>query len=122
MKNREQIQQVLLKRDRTLDNPYSVWYGRNTKVAEQLLNKDGTTPYVRQVSVTNEILAMDANFKIATEIYRVTWIPEGIDNEPIANTGWWLSVDNGTTKERVSFVNKKTKFLRSHWWIFLKLN
>lgn len=121
MRSRERIQSLLLKRDRADDNPWSVWYGKNTSEAVKLLNKDNSNPYVRQVSVTNEMIAFDTNLKLASEIYRVTWIPFSVSDEPNANTGWWLSSDNGVTKERVLFVNKKSRVKRSHWWIFLKL-
>lgn len=116
----EDIQATLLRRDNQEDNPWSVWYGVDQSSSVQLLNKDGSNPYTRQAAVTNEMLAYDTTIKIATEVYRVTWIPSNITDEPNSNTGWWLSSDNGATKQKVSFVNKKSRVKRSHWWIFLK--
>lgn len=113
---RDEIQQTLLKRDRTEDNPWSIWIGADASTATQLLNLDGSNPYVRQISVTNEMLAFDSNLKVNTEIYRVTWVH---NNEPDANASYWLSSD-GIAKEKVSFSYKRSRCKRSYWWIFLK--
>ena len=113
---REQIQQTLLERDRTEDNPWSIWIGADASTATQLLNLDGSNPYLRQISVTNEMLAYDASLKITSEVYRVTWVH---NDEPDANASYWLSFD-GSSKDKVSFSYRRSRCKRSYWWIFLK--
>ena len=116
MLSRISIQQRLLERDAKEDNPWSVWIG-NRNTATQLKNLDGSNPYIREISVTNEMLAYDDNLKISSEIYRVTWIT---NDEPQANASYWLSSDGGVTKEKVSFSYKRSRAKRSHWWVILK--
>ncbi len=117
MRTRTQIQQTLLKRDAIEDNPWSVWIGANRDTATQLLNLDGSNPYVREISVTNEMLAYDNELKISSEVYRVTWVT---DTEPLANASYWLSYDGGATKDKVSLSYYRSRTKRSHWFIFLK--
>lgn len=120
MRTREQIQQTLLRRDNAEDNPWTVFQGKDIASSTQLQNFDGSNPYVRKVGVTNEMLAYDTSIKITTEVYRVSWVQENVEEEPDANAGWFLSFDGGITHTKVSFVNKKSRVKRSHWWIFLK--
>lgn len=119
-KLRDSIQATLLKRDNAEDNPWTVYYGLTHSSATQILNKDGSQPYVRQENVSPEMMAYDESINIQTEIFRVTWIPENTADEPNANVDWWISFDDGITKNKVSFINKKTKAKRAFWWIFLK--
>ena len=116
-RTREQIQQTLLARDNQEDNPWSVWIGANKDTSIQLKNLDDSNPYIRETSVTNEMLAYDDSLKITSEVYRVTWVT---NDEPQANASYWLSSDGGVTKEKVSFSYKRSRIKRSHWWIFLK--
>ncbi len=116
-RTREQIQTTLLTRDRAEDNPWSVWIGANRDTATQLLNLDGSNPYVREISVTNEMLAYDNDLKISSEVYRVTWVT---NTEPLANASYWLSYDDGATKDKVSLSYYRSRAKRSHWFIFLK--
>lgn len=116
MLSRISIQQILLKRDIKEDNPWSVWTG-NLKGATQLKNLDGSNPYIREISVTNEMLAYDNDLKISSEVYRVTWVT---DDEPLANASYWLSHDGGSSLDKVSLSYYRSRAKRSHWWIFLK--
>jgi hypothetical protein len=118
--SRETLQSTLLTWMSAEDNPWSIWYGTDKITATQLLNKDGSNVYVRQENVSPEIMAYDDSIKITTEVYRVTWVQEDINDEPDANTGWWLSHDQGVTKQKVAFLSKKSKAKRSRWHILLK--
>ena len=118
--SREQIQATLLKRDNSEDNPWTVWYGTTKDTAVQLVNKDDSNPYVRQENVSPEMMAYDETINIQTEIYRVTWVQPQVSDKPNSSANWWLSYDNGATKDKVTFVNKKSKTKRAFWWIYLK--
>lgn len=120
-RTREQIQNTLLKQWMSKeDDPWTVWFGADETTATQLLNKDGSNAYTRQENVSPEIMAYDSSITLTTEVYRVSWVQENVNDEPDANAGWWLSTDGGTTKNKVSFINKKSRAKRSHWHIFLK--
>lgn len=114
---RESIIHRLLTRDNCSDNLWSVWMGADANAATQILNVDNSPPYIRQINVTNEMLAYDANLKISTEIYRLTWVH---DEEPDANASYWLSDDNGVTKDKIAFSYRQSRCKKTHWWIFLK--
>ena len=116
-RTRFQIQQTLLYRDAREDNPWSVWIGVNRTTAKQLKNLDGSNPYIREISVTNEMLAYDNDLKISSEVYRVTWVT---DDEPLANASYWLSYDGGATLDKVALSYYRSRAKRSHWWIFFK--
>ncbi|ELS01171.1 hypothetical protein Xen7305DRAFT_00008730 [Xenococcus sp. PCC 7305] len=112
-----EIQQTLLDRDAAEDNPWSIWVGADAGTASQLLNLDDSNPYLRQVSVTNEMLAYDTSLKLDTEVYRLTLVR---NDEPNANAAYWLSSDGGVTKERLNWSYRRSRAKRSYWWIFFK--
>ncbi len=119
MRSKEQIQQTLLSWMSKEDSSWTIWYGADENNTTQLLNKDGSNPYTRQENVSPEIMAYDPNIKVTTEIYRITSVLED-SLEPDANTSWWLSIDNGTTKIKTEFVKKESRAKRTHWHIYLK--
>ena len=125
MLNRSTIQSLLQQRDRASiageanraeDNSWSVWFGSDPRAATQLLNDDGSSPYVRKVQVSDQMFAIDSRFTITSELYRVTLVSE---SEPNANAKYWLSIDGGATKDAVRWVKRESKCKRSFWWIFL---
>ena len=115
-------QNFLLERDNSVENVLSVWIGADETTATQLLNRDGSKPYVRQVSVNNEMLAYDAKLQLDSEIYRVTWVHSldfpGI--KPDANAAYWISIDGGITKDKVDWSYRRLRNGGAYWWIFLK--
>jgi hypothetical protein len=114
-----EIQEELLEWMASEDSRWTVWTGTDPAIAVQLLNIDDSKVYTRQASITQEMMAYDPNLNVTTEIYRITWV-SSTDQEPDANAQWWLSSDNGLTKEKVTFVNKKSRAKRSFWEILLK--
>lgn len=114
----EQIQSTLLEWLSQEDNTWSVWTGDRTS-AVKLVNTDGSQAYLRQINVSQELMAYDPNISLSTEVYKATWVSDPTQ-EPDANASWWISSDNGVTLIKVSFVSKKSKAMRSHWNIVLK--
>lgn len=110
------IQKLLQQRDLLEDNPWSIWTGSDAATATQLLNDDGSIPYVRRVNVTDQMFAVDTRLTISTELYRVTLIANG---EPNANVKYWLSSDDGTNKDAVRWLKRESKCKRTFWWIYL---
>jgi hypothetical protein len=127
-----EIRQILVERDREAQNPWSVWVGADKNTATRLLNFDGSNPYLRQIAMTNEAIAFDTTLKIASELYRLTWVHQ---DEPSANWTYWLSEDAipesnsgisavrddlGFTLERIQFSYRQSRCQKAYWWIFLK--
>lgn len=121
MLSREEIQATLLNEFMSQeDNPWTIWYGLSETAATQLLNKDSSNVYTRQMQISPEIMAYDSDITINTELYRVTAVLE--DNvQPDAQTNWWLSLDGGTTKTKSTFVKKESRVKNTHWHVFLKV-
>lgn len=99
-------------------NPWTIWTGTSEASATQLLNEDGLNPYVCKTSVPTEVLATGTNFNVRTEFFKVTYVNPAVP--PDLNTGWFLSLDGGVTKDKVAIILRHNKVKNTYWSIILK--
>lgn len=121
VETREELREELLDWMSQEDNIWTIWYGNDETTTIQLINIDDSNCYTRKTQVTPEIMAYDNSIKITTELYRITVVLDDIE-EPDAQTKWYLSKDNGSTKIQVDFVKKDQKCKGVYWHIYLKNN
>jgi hypothetical protein len=100
-----------------IETPYRIYTGIDINLLTPLLNEDGNYPYVRKVTAREDkLLALDANYFLKSEIYRVTIVGD----KPNLSSQYWLSSDNGTTKTRVKVMFEQSRVCNTHNWLFLE--
>ena len=115
----DRIQQLLQNVANNSENPWQLYAGADEANVNQILNKDGSNPYICQTSVPNEVLATDVNFNIRKEFYKVTLVS---DTEPDVNLAYFLSDDNGETLDRVNYLYHRSQVKKTYYNIFLQNN
>lgn len=134
MLNRQQIAKVLKQRDANHDTNFSVWVGSTSDTASQVFNDDGTIPYVRSQTAREErLLALDENYSQSRKYWKVSIVFDAFLNEPPSwliktslgnyeidsNQQWWISSDDGVSKQRCQVWSKETRGQQSHYWLYL---
>lgn len=112
-----EVGNFISQRDARGYNAWQVFIGPDSATATQVLNDDGSTPLLRQKPVNNKMMAYDANLTLDVEIYRLTWATA---NEPDVNASYWISMDGGATRKKVSVMYKEAKGQGAFWWLFFK--
>ena len=116
--DKEEIRQIIRDRDAMLPNKtWRIYKGSNMATAPALLNDDDSIPYLREIGLDSKMLAMDGALTVNTEIYRLTLVT---DDEPENNAAYWISFDEGTTRERIDLSYYQAKNDRAYWWLFFK--
>lgn len=112
---RSEIEELIQEVQGEEENPWTIWSGASEDTAVQLLNKDGSNPYICKTSVPTEVLATGASFEVQTEFFRVTLVNTTV--KPDSSTGYFLSLDNGVTKDRVRFIFRRNSVQNTYWSI-----
>jgi hypothetical protein len=110
---------LILNRDNRDRYQWSTWIGADPASAVELRNIDGSRPRLRQINVSNEMIAYDAALKITSEIYKLTL---AVDEPPSANGTYWISDDDGLTKTRVKYSHRRSHNQKAFWSIVFKLD
>lgn len=95
----------------------SIWVGQLDSVRVRLLNKDGSTPYLRQIDADNDLLVLAESLTVATQFYRVTLVS---DADPSSNGNYWISYDDGATMEQIKLIQKQRRSVSSYWRIIFQ--
>ena len=114
----ERRKALIQKLQAKVENPWTVWIGASEAIATQLKNEDDSNPYVCKTSVTTEMLASGVPFDLKAELFKITYVNP--DNPPDVNTGWFLSLDDGATKDRVKFLTRSNEVANTYWDIIVQ--
>lgn len=128
---RSQISKLLKQRDALHDTDYTVWVGATAETAIQVLNDDGSVPFVHPIEPKDEILlGLDTGYTNTRPGWKMTKPDDPIPGSwmkqttlgnylPDTNLQWWISADDGASKQRVSVLRNITRSQQSHEWIYL---